>query len=136
MIFGTITIRRMQPIIWKKRMKAQIFRYLNGVSQFYRRTDHSDIYVMLIFMFMECVLIICFSVILNFRIPASDELGNKWVVRLGSGSIIWLLNKYIFGVRESVYSEYRPFSKWVTLLITLIYFTVTLGFLFFSSKNH
>lgn len=117
-------------------MKTQIFRYLSGLSQFYRRNDDSDIYVMLILILIECVAILCFSAIFNFNIPVSDELGNKWLVRFVSGSILWLINKYIFGIRESVYSEYRPFSKGVTLLVTLLYFTVCLSILFFYSKNH
>lgn len=109
--------------------------YLNGLRQFYRRNDDADIYVMLILILIECLMIICILAILKFKIPTSEELGNKWLVRLISGSILWLINKYIFGIRESVYSEYPPLSKPTTLLITLLYFAVTIGFLFYSSKN-
>ena len=116
-------------------MKILIFRYLNGLNQFYRRNDDADIYVMIILMLIEGVFIICLSVIFNFHIPISDELGNKWVVRLVSGSILWLINKYIFGIRESIYCEYTPLSKRLTLLTTLLYFAVTLGYLFYASKH-
>lgn len=119
----------------EKRMKHLIFRYLNGLNQFYRRKDDAEIYVIIILILIEGVFIICLSSIFNFPIPTSDELGNKWVVRLVSGLILWSINKYLFGIRESVYSEYPPLSKRLTLLITLAYFAVTLGYLFYASKH-
>lgn len=117
-------------------MRTIIFRYLNGLSQFYRRNDDSDIYVMLIFILIESMMILCFSAIFRFHIPTSEELGNKWVIRLLSGLILWVVNKYIFGIKQSVYEEYIPFSKGITILVTLFYFLLSIGFLFYHSKNH
>lgn len=111
-----------------------LFRYLNGISQFYRRNDDAEIYVLAIVIFAECVFALCLSIIFNFEIPTSDELGNKWLIRLLEGLSLWFINKYLFGIRESKYSEYEPLSKMITLLITFLYFGLTIGFVFIASK--
>lgn len=112
-------------------------RYLNGLYHLFHSIGNPDpeLGVMGFVMLMQIFIILDISIIFHVRLPATDELGNKWVVRLIIGSIMWLINKYIFGIRESVYSEYPPLSKHITLLITLLYFTVTIGFLFYASKH-
>ncbi|PLK42090.1 hypothetical protein [Emticicia sp. TH156] len=117
-------------------MKAKN-HYLSGLYEVFHSIGNPDpeLGVMFCIMSMQIFFILDVSIIFQFRIPLTEELGNKWIVRLISGSILWLINKYIFGIRESVYSEYPPLSKRTTLLITILYFTATIGFLFYSSKN-
>ncbi len=85
-------------------------------------------------MVMQIFLALDISIIFNFRIPTTDVFGTKyeWIVRMVAGSIIWLINTYIFDIRESIYSDYPPLSKRTTLLITTIYFAITLGFFFYK----
>ncbi len=111
-------------------------RYLNGLYQLlhYLGNPDPELGVMGLVMMFQAILLVDISIIFHFRTPLTDEIGNKWVVRLVAGSIMWLLNKYIFGIRESVYSEYAPLSKRVTLLLTILYFVTTLGFLFYHGK--
>ncbi|MFN8353252.1 MAG: hypothetical protein U0Y10_02295 [Spirosomataceae bacterium] len=116
-------------------MKRILFSYLHGFHQLYRRSNDADIYVQTIVILMEGFFILFLSALFKFHIPTTEELGNKWVVRTIKISILFLLNRYLFGIRESVYLEYPPMSKRTILLITLFYFAVTIGFLFYSSKH-
>ncbi len=116
-------------------MKGLIFSYINGLNQLYRRSDDADIFVMGIIIVMQGFFILCISALLDFHIPTTEELGNKWVVRPIKAIIFWLFNKYIFGIRESIYSEYTPMPKKLTLTITFIYFAITLGFMIYKSKS-
>jgi hypothetical protein len=120
----------------KNLFKGYINGYLNGLNQLYRKSDDPDIFVMLVVIYIEIFLILGISIIFHFRLPTTEEFGNKWIVRLVAGLTMVAINRYIFGIRESVYSEYTPFSRGVTLLITIGYFIASLLFIFLSSKNH
>ena len=117
-------------------MKTFILRYLHGIHQLYRRNDDADIYVMVIIILFESIFIICLGAIFGFHIPASEELGNKWLVRLIVGLMFWLINRYVFALHESNYSKHEPMSKKITLIVTFLYFGITIAFLFVTSKNH
>lgn len=115
-------------------MKTLFFKYLSGLYRLYRRNKDADIYVMIILILIESILILSFLSILNYPLPYSEKFGNKWIIRLVTGLIFWTINRYLFGIRESVYSKYQPLSKSTTLLITFLYFFVTIGYLLFWSK--
>ncbi len=116
-------------------MKRIFFCYLNGLSELYRRSNDPDIYVLGIVIFMQICFLFTLRVIFDFHIPTSDELGNKWIVRMIESAVLVAINRYLFGIRESVYSEHPPLSKRTTIWVTLIYFAFTIGFVFYSSIN-
>lgn len=113
-----------------------INRYFKGLYELLEDIGNPDpdIGVAGIIMLFEAILLVNISIIFNFRIPLSEEFGNKWLVRVLGGIILVLFNLYVLGIRESRYGKYEPLSKSITLLITVLFFVLTLGFLLYSSS--
>lgn len=110
-------------------------RYLNGLYRLFRYIGHRDPELGVIFciMLMQVAFVSDMSII--FRISLLEKLDNKWIIGLILGLILYLINIYIFGIRESIYTEYPPLSKLITFLITVLYFAITISFIFYASKN-
>ena len=117
-------------------MKELRNRYLHGLYNLFHHIGNPDPDLGVIFciMVMQIFLLFDISIIFDFRIPTTEAFGAKytWIVRMVAGSIIALINSYVFGVRESIYSDYPPLSKRTTLLITFIYCAITLGFFIYK----
>ncbi|MET7258801.1 hypothetical protein [Dyadobacter fermentans] len=109
-------------------------RYLSGLYELFSRLGNPDpeLGVMGFVILFEGLFLVCLTLSLGLSVPKMELLGNKWLGRLLIGVGAWLLNKYVFGIRESVYREYKAFSQISTIVITMAFFAIILGFLLSS----
>lgn len=111
--------------------------YCNGLYELSgfigRRYPDAD--VMSCVIIMQLFFVLDIIVFFQINIPFFDQSDYKWVFALIAGFLLWLINYYVLGIRESTYTEYPPLSKGLTSLITLIYFAIAIGFLIHLVNN-
>jgi len=116
-------------------MKRLFYGYLHGLHQWLRKADDTEMYVIIILFVFEGITIIYLTTVFNIKLPSLDNfLPNKWLSRLIGGVSMYVLNKYIFGFRESNYTKYEPLSKKNTVAFTIGYFLLFILVIIF--KGH